>query len=95
MNSQEKTALINRLRSTAGHVNGIAAMVEQDRYCIDLIKQIQAAQAALSKASEIILENHLHTCVTTAIRGDNADERERVLTEISDIFSVSNRKETK
>ncbi len=92
MNAQDKAALVNRLRSTAGHVSGIAAMVEQDRYCIDLIKQIQAAQAALAKASEIILENHLHTCVTTAIRGDDPDERERVLSEITDIFSVSSRK---
>jgi len=91
MEQNEKAALINRLKSIAGHVNGIATMVEQDRYCIDVIKQIQAAQAALAKANQIILVNHLHTCLTTAIRGDDADERQRVLSEISDVFSVSNR----
>jgi DNA-binding FrmR family transcriptional regulator len=91
METSEKTALINRLRSIAGHVSGIAAMVEQDRYCVDVIKQIQAAQAALAKANQIILDNHLHTCLTTAIRGDDPDERERVLTEISDVFSATNR----
>ncbi len=91
MESHDKTAAINRLKSIAGHVNGIAAMVEQDRYCIDVIKQIQATQAALAKVSEMILDNHLHTCVTTAVRGDDPDERERVLGEISDVFSVSNR----
>ncbi len=91
MEQNEKAALINRLKSVAGHVSGIATMVEQDRYCIDLIKQIQAAQAALAKVNQLILDNHLHTCLTTAIRGDNPDERERVLSEISDVFSVTNR----
>lgn len=91
MDATEKVALINRLKSIAGHVNGIAAMVEQDRYCVDVIKQVQAAQAALTKANQIILDNHLRTCLTTAIRGDDPDERERVLSEISDVFSVNNR----
>ena len=88
METDEKAALLTRLKSIGGHVNGIVTMVEQDRYCIDVIKQIQAAQAALGKASQIILDNHLHTCLTTAVRGDDADERERVLSEISDVFSM-------
>jgi len=88
MEADEKTALLNRLKSIVGHVNGIVSMVDQDRYCIDVIKQIQAAQAALGKASQIILDNHLHTCLTTAVRGDDPDERERVLSEISDVFSM-------
>ncbi len=87
----DKTATINRLKSIAGHVNGIAAMVEQDRYCIDIIKQIQATQAALAKVSQLILDNHLHTCLTTAVRGDDPNERERVLSEISDVFSITSR----
>ena len=66
MEQNEKAALINRLKSVAGHVNGIVTMVEEDRYCVDLIKQIQAAQAALAKANQIILDNHLRTCLTTA-----------------------------
>jgi DNA-binding FrmR family transcriptional regulator len=91
MDHGDKAATVNRLKSIAGHVSGIAAMVEQDRYCIDVIKQIQAAEAALAKVSQIILDNHLHTCLTTAVRGDDPDERERVLAEISDVFSVKNR----
>lgn len=82
-----KTGMVNRLKSIAGHVNGIAAMLEDDRYCIDVIKQIQAAQAALAKASQLILDNHLHTCLLTAVRGDDAEERERALREISDVFA--------
>ncbi len=82
-----KTGMVNRLKSIAGHVNGIAAMLEDDRYCIDVIKQIPAAQAALAKASQLILDNHLHTCLLTAVRGDDAEERERALREISDVFA--------
>ncbi|MBX3083357.1 MAG: metal-sensitive transcriptional regulator [Anaerolineae bacterium] len=88
MERSSKTAILSRLKSIAGHVNGIASMVEQDRYCIDVIKQVQATQAALAKVSQLILEDHLHSCVTTAIQGDDATERERVLSEISDIFAI-------
>lgn len=88
MDQVSKTATINRLKSVAGHVNGVVTMLEQDRYCIDVIKQIQATQAALSKISQLILDEHLHNCVTTAIRGEDADERERVLKEISEVFTT-------
>ena len=91
METNDRSATINRLKSIAGHVNGIASMVEQERYCIDIIKQIQATQAALAKVSQMILDEHLHTCLTTAVRGDDPDERERVLAEISEVFGVTNR----
>jgi DNA-binding FrmR family transcriptional regulator len=77
---------IHRLKSIAGHVNGIVRMLEEDRYCIDVIKQIQAIQTALSRVSESILDAHLRTCVTTAIRGDDADERERLLSEVIEVY---------
>jgi DNA-binding FrmR family transcriptional regulator len=63
-------------------------MVEDEEYCIDVIKQIQATQAALSKGNRIILADHLHHCVITAIRGDDQDERERGLAEISKVFAL-------
>ncbi len=88
MTDKERTALVNRLKSVAGHVTAIARMVEQDEYCIDIIKQIQATEAALSKVSQIILDDHLHHCVITAIQGDDPAERERVLSEISEVFAV-------
>lgn len=83
--------MLNRLKSIAGHVNGIMAMVEDDRYCIDIIKQIQAVQAALAKTSQVILDNHLHTCLITAVNGDDPAERERALAEISDVFAHTSR----
>jgi len=79
---------VKRLKNIEGHVHGIEQMVENGVYCIDVIKQIHAVQAALDKVSNIILEGHLHTCVVTAVRGENPDERERVLSEIKDIFSM-------
>jgi DNA-binding FrmR family transcriptional regulator len=80
---------IQRLKYIEGHIRGVQRMLEEEKYCIDVIRQIQAIQAALGKVSNLVLDSHLNTCVTTAIRGDNADERERVLTEITSIFSAA------
>ena len=88
MDDITRKAVIQRLASAAGHVKGIERMVEDDTYCIDVIKQIQAVQAALSKVSTIILDNHLRTCVTTAIQGDDAAEREAVLEEVTSVFEM-------
>ncbi|GAB4550884.1 MAG: copper-sensing transcriptional repressor CsoR [Anaerolineae bacterium] len=87
MDRNQKTALLNRLKSVVGHLNGIVNMVEDDRYCVDIMKQIQATQAALNKINQIILEDHLHHCVIDAVRGDDPDARERALIEISDLFA--------
>lgn len=86
MDDTTRADAIHRLKSVAGHINGIARMLEEDRYCIDVIKQIQATQTALARVSEGILDAHLRTCVTTAIRGDEPGERERVLNEITEVF---------
>ncbi|MBL6961268.1 MAG: metal-sensing transcriptional repressor, partial [Anaerolineales bacterium] len=64
-------------------------MVEEDAYCIDVIRQIQAVEAALNKVSSIILEDHLNSCVITAIQGEDPSERERVLTEIKEVFETA------
>jgi DNA-binding FrmR family transcriptional regulator len=82
---------LNRLKSIAGHVNGISGMVEEDAYCIDVIRQIQAVQAALDKVSTRILDNHLNSCLITAVRGDDPEDRERVLKEISEVFAASSK----
>jgi CsoR family transcriptional regulator, copper-sensing transcriptional repressor len=80
---------IRRLKSIEGHVKGIQRMVEEGAYCIDIIRQIQAVEAALNKVSGHILEEHLNSCVITAIRGDSQQERERVLKEITEVFEMS------
>ena len=80
---------LRRLKTIEGHMRGIIRMVEEDSYCIDVIRQIQAVQGALNKVSTAILEDHLNSCVTTAIRGEDPEERERVLQEITDVFETA------
>ncbi len=87
MENQDNT--LRRLKTVEGHLRGVIRMVEQDEYCIDVIRQIQAVEAALNKISTQILENHLNSCVTTAIQGSNPKERERVLKEITEVFEMS------
>jgi len=80
---------LKRLKNIEGHIRGIERMLEEDAYCINVIRQIQAVQAALNRVNEMILEGHLNSCVITAIRSENPDDRERVLKEISEVFSAS------
>lgn len=89
MDETTKKAVTRRLASAAGHIKGIERMVHEDTYCIDVIKQIQAVQAALNKVSTMMLDNHLRTCVTTAIQGDNPEEREQMLGEVVSVFEVT------
>ncbi len=91
MDDQTRQRVLNRLKSAAGHINGIVSMVEDDRYCIDVIKQIQAVQAALARTSEVILGNHLDTCVATAMQSGDNGERDRAITEILEVFRTENR----
>ena len=83
------TDALTRLKNTEGHIRGIQRMIEEDKYCIDVIQQIHAVQAALNKVSAMILEEHLNSCLITAVRGDNPEERERVLREITDVFDAA------
>jgi DNA-binding FrmR family transcriptional regulator len=85
----ENENALRRLKTIEGHLRGVIRMVEEDSYCIDVIRQIQAVESALNKVSTQILANHLDSCVTTAIQGNNQKERERVLKEITEVFEMS------
>ncbi len=86
MDAEKKKQIITRLNNIEGHIRGIKRMVEDDAYCIDIMNQVRAVQMALEKVNAITLENHMNTCVTTAVRSDNPKERERVIQEIIDVF---------
>jgi DNA-binding FrmR family transcriptional regulator len=88
MNS-ESDEVLKRLKNAEGHLRGVIRMVEEGVYCIDVIRQIQAVQAALNKINTTILEEHLNSCVITAIRGENPNDRERVLREIADVYEMA------
>ena len=82
---------LKRLKIVEGHLKGITRMVEGDAYCIDVIRQIQAVEAALNKISTQILEARLNSCVITAVKGEDPAERQRVLNEVLEVFETSSR----
>jgi DNA-binding FrmR family transcriptional regulator len=79
--------LLARLARIEGQVRGVARMVEEDRYCIDILNQMQAVKSALKRVEEEILKNHAAHCVAHAIQSGNAKEQTRKFTELVDLFS--------
>ena len=81
-----RTQIVNRLKSVEGHLRGVVKMLEEDAYCMDVLKQLQAIQGAIGRVNSLLLQDHLESCVTTAIRGDDAAERERVIGELLGLY---------
>ena len=91
MQTLAKTSVLKRLRRIEGQVRGLARMVEDDRYCIDIVTQLSAVRAALRRAEEEILADHVAHCVEHAITsGDKADQR-RKIAELMDVVSRADR----
>ncbi len=84
-NSQgkDKAALLLRLRRLEGQVRGIQRMVEEDKYCVDILNQIAAVRSALDRVGLILLENHTRGCVARAIKND---EEESAISELTDLM---------
>ena len=76
-----------RLARIEGQVRGLAGMVEADRYCIDIVLQIQAARAALAKVESLILADHVDTCVQHALEGADATERRAKVDELMKVLA--------
>ena len=81
--------VLRRLKSVEGHVRGVQRMVDEGAYCIDVVNQIVAIQRALKKVSGMVLDDHLHSCVTDALRGRDDTNREKVLDELMQVFEAS------
>jgi DNA-binding FrmR family transcriptional regulator len=81
----EKQA-INRLEKVRGQVRGIRKMVEDRRYCVDILTQIDAVRAALAGVSKVILRNHIETCVATALGSGREGERRQKIAELMSIY---------
>jgi DNA-binding FrmR family transcriptional regulator len=91
MDDETTQDMLNRLKSIEGHVRGIQRMVESGGYCIDIVNQVLAVQRALQKVNQLVLDRHLHTCVTTAMRSQDSAERDRVIREIVEVFETTGR----
>ena len=88
MRTELKASVLKRLNRVEGQVRGLASMVEDDRYCIDIVTQISAVRAALRRVEEEILRDHVAHCVEHAISsGNKADQREK----ISELMAVIGR----
>ena len=91
MQKQAKASITKRLNRIEGQVRGLSRMVEEDRYCIDVVTQISAVRAALRRAEEEILRDHVNHCVEHAIAsGDKQDQRKKI-SEIIDVLGRSDR----
>ena len=81
--SGNKDPLINRLRRIEGQVRGIEGMVEGDRYCVDILTQISAVQAALDKVALGLLSDHAEHCVIGAAEGDQPEKTQELMTAVA------------
>jgi DNA-binding FrmR family transcriptional regulator len=75
-----------RLARVEGQVRALRRMVGEDRYCVDIARQVQAARAALSSLESIILDDHITTCVQHALEGDSLEEREAKIEELISVM---------
>jgi DNA-binding FrmR family transcriptional regulator len=81
-----KPKLLNRLNRIEGQVRGLARMVQEERYCIDVLTQLQAVRAALARVETEMLKNHLHHCIEGAIVSGNANEQRKKAGELIELL---------
>ena len=89
MQQEKKKQILKRMNYLSGHLEGVKKMIERDEYCIKIMEQKRGVISALYKVNEIILENHLNTCVVEAIEGKNKEERKKKIEEILKLFKNS------
>jgi DNA-binding FrmR family transcriptional regulator len=83
----DKDNTLKRLSRIEGQVRGIRKMIEEERYCIDVLQQVQAIKAALSKVEDAILKDHSSTCVASAIFSGNEQEQRQKFNELVDLIA--------
>lgn len=91
MNSDTKTASMKRLARIEGQVRGVSKMISEDRYCIDVIRQVQAIKAALSGLEKVVLEDHIDSCVETALASEEIATRREKVEELVAVLSGNKR----
>lgn len=91
MKHQNQPKLLNRLHRIEGQVRGVARMVEEERYCIDVLTQLQAIRAALARVESEMLKAHLDHCIESAIVSGDADEQRQKASELIQLLERSAR----
>ena len=87
----DKEATLKRLSRIEGQVRGIGRMIEDERYCIDILQQIQAIKSAVARVEDAILKDHSATCVDTAIASGNESEQRKKFEELVDLIAKTKR----
>jgi CsoR family transcriptional regulator, copper-sensing transcriptional repressor len=82
----DKAAILARLSRIEGQVRGVQRMVEEDRYCVDVLTQVSAIHESLRKASAVLLRDHLRHCVTTAVTSGDPRRADKIYDELADLF---------
>ena len=85
MKPKTRTDALKRLAYIDGHLNGVRKMIEEDRYCIDVLKQMHAIRKSIEKLETMLLEDHLHTCVVDGIKGGR---EEQIVAELRALYTV-------
>ncbi len=88
MKPDTKSDVLKRLAFIEGHLQGVRRMVEDDKYCVDVLKQTFAVRRAIEKMEQLMLDGHLHTCVVEGIKDGRDDE---VIGELLDLYELANR----
>jgi len=83
----DRSKIVNRLHRIEGQVAGVARMVEGNRYCIDILTQLQAIKAALSRVEDAVLQDHAAHCVVDAIKSGDAREQQEKFSELVELFA--------
>ena len=91
MQDDVKNSCLKRLNRIEGQVRGIARMVEDQRYCIDIVTQVSAVRAALQKVEQEVLRDHVAHCVEHAIASGDQDEQRQKIAELMDVLGRAGR----
>lgn len=87
MNTKEQNDVSARLKKVEGQVRGIINMIDKDRYCIDILSQTRAVTSAIQRVEDIIMKQHLQTCVADSMKSENSADQQEKIDEIMDLFS--------
>jgi DNA-binding FrmR family transcriptional regulator len=87
MDEETKGKTLGRLRRIEGQVQGIQRMVEEEKYCVDILLQLMAVQGAVEQVQKLVLAQHIESCVSDAIRSGNARDRQKKVDELLEVFS--------
>lgn len=88
MASTAKTDALKRLNYIEGHLSGIRKMLEEDKYCVDILKQTYAVRRAIEKMEGVLLEGHLQSCAVEGIKGGREEE---IIAELKDLYILANK----